>query len=187
MATRWCVPSLSSTALLPAGSGLRERWCSKTISECARNQKADNLIRHFKDAFAKSESKLPNFPELKLSRLTAEVLLQSLSGEVRQHVVLHGKSDNWKALRKSCTTRNNFDFATSLGPLEPSVTSSVTTMGRRTQGKREKKGEGRSDQTPKGRTPVLRRQRQQKKRREGQREGQGQGRKAKRAHKAQER
>ena len=31
------------------------------------------------------------------------MLLQSLSAEVRQYVVLHGKSDDWKALRKSLT------------------------------------------------------------------------------------
>ena len=63
-----------------------------------------DLIRHLEDAFAKSESKLTNFPELKLSEADrCSVLLQSLSAEVRQYVVLHGKSDDWEALRKSLT------------------------------------------------------------------------------------
>ena len=58
-----------------------------------------DLIRHLEDAFAKSESKLTNFPELKLSEADrCSVLL-----EVRQYVVLHGKSDDWEALRKSLT------------------------------------------------------------------------------------
>ena len=64
-----------------------------------------DLIRHLEDAFAKSESKLTNFPELKLSEADrCSVLLQSLSAEVRQYVVLHGKSDGWEALRKSLTS-----------------------------------------------------------------------------------
>ena len=96
-----------------------------------------DLIRHLEDAFAKSESKLTNFPELKLSEADrCSVLLQSLSAEVRQYVVLHGKSDDWEALRKSLTyyeeqLRLGFDFATSLVPQEPSATSFVTTVGRR--------------------------------------------------------
>ena len=93
-----------------------------------------DLIRHLEDAFAKSESKLTNFPELKLSEADrCSVLLQSLSAEVRQYVVLHGKSDDWEALRKSLTYYEEQlrNFATSLGPLEPSATSFVTTVGRR--------------------------------------------------------
>ena len=104
----------------------------KLFQSVGEIKRPTDLIRHLEDAFAKSESKLTNFPELKLSEADrCSVLLQSLR-EVRQYVVLHGKSGDWEALgRVSRTTRSSFDFATSLGPLEPSATSFVTTVGRR--------------------------------------------------------
>ena len=63
-----------------------------------------DLIRHLEDSFSKSEAKLSNFTELKLSEADrCSVLLQSLSAEVRQYVVLHGSSSDWEALRKTLT------------------------------------------------------------------------------------
>ncbi|CAE7445802.1 unnamed protein product, partial [Symbiodinium sp. CCMP2456] len=63
-----------------------------------------DLIRHLEDAFSKSEAKLSNFSELKLSEADrCSVLLQSLSTEVRQYVVLHGSSESWDKLRLTLT------------------------------------------------------------------------------------
>eukprot|EP00439_Symbiodinium_sp_Y106_P017601 s9812_g2.t1 len=60
-----------------------------------------DLIRHLED-FSKSEANLSNFTEMKLSEADrCSVLLQSLSAEVRQYVVLHGSSSDWEALRKA--------------------------------------------------------------------------------------
>ena len=57
-----------------------------------------DLIRHLED-FSKSEANLSNFTEMKLSEADrCSVLLQSLSAEVRQYVVLHGSSSDWEAL-----------------------------------------------------------------------------------------
>ena len=89
-----------------------------------------DLIRHLEDAFAKSESKLTNFPELKLSEADrCSVLLQSLSAEVRQYA--ERATTGRPSERASLTTRSSFVFATCLGQLEPSATSFVTTVGRR--------------------------------------------------------
>ena len=77
---------------------------------------------------------VPNFTELKLYEADrCSVLLQSLSAEVRQYVVLHGSSSDWEALRRlSPTTRSSFDCVKPLGlRAEPCRRSFVTTAGRR--------------------------------------------------------
>ena len=138
-----------------------------------------DLIRHLEDAFAKSESKLTNFPELKLSEADrCSVLLQSLSAEVRQYVVLHGKSDDWEALRKSLTYYEEqlrlCDLPGSARALSDVLCDYCGKKGHKAEqcwqkkrdekaaaggpgkgkGDHEKKGKGRGDQTPKGaRTP----------------------------------
>ena len=129
-----------------------------------------DLIRHLEDAFAKSESKLTNFPELKLSEADrCSVLLQSLSAEVRQYVVLHGKSDDWEALRKSLTYYEEqlrlCDLPGSARALSDVLCDYCGKKGHKAeqcwQKKRDeraasggpgkgKKGKGRGDQTPKG-------------------------------------
>ena len=137
------------------------------------------MIRHLEDAFAKSESKLTNFPELKLSEADrCSVLLQSLSAEVRQYVVLHGKSDDWEALRKSLTYYEEqlrlCDLPGSARALSDVLCDYCGKKGHKAEqcwqkkrdekaaaggpgkgkGDHEKKGKGRGDQTPKGaRTP----------------------------------
>ena len=138
-----------------------------------------DLIRHLEDAFAKSESKLTNFPELKLSEADrCSVLLQSLSAEVRQYVVLHGKSDDWEALRKSLTYYEEqlrlCDLPGSARALSDVLCDYCGKKGHKAEqcwqkkrderaaaggpgkgkGDHDKKGKGRGDQTPKGaRTP----------------------------------
>ena len=138
-----------------------------------------DLIRHLEDAFAKSESKLTNFPELKLSEADrCSVLLQSLSAEVRQYVVLHGKSDDWEALRKSLTYYEEqlrlCDLPGSARALSDVLCDYCGKKGHKAEqcwqkkrderaaaggpgkgkGDHEKKGKGRGDQTPKrARTP----------------------------------
>ena len=138
-----------------------------------------DLIRHLEDAFAKSESKLTSFPELKLSEADrCSVLLQSLSAEVRQYVVLHGKSDDWEALRKSLTYYEEqlrlCDLPGSARALSDVLCDYCGKKGHKAEqcwqkkrdekaaaggpgkgkGDHDKKGKGRGDQTPKGaRTP----------------------------------
>ena len=137
-----------------------------------------DLIRRLEDAFAKSESKLTNFPELKLSEADrCSVLLQSLSAEVRQYVVLHGKSDDWEALRKSLTYYEEQLRLCDLPGSARALSDLCDYCGKKGhkaeqcwqkkrderaasggpgkgKGDHEKKGKGRGDQTPKGaRTP----------------------------------
>ena len=133
-----------------------------------------DLIRHLEDAFAKSESKLTNFPELKLSEADrCSVLLQSLSAEVRQYVVLHGKSDDWEALRKSLTYYEEQLRLCDLPGSARALSDVLCDCGKKGhkaeqcwqkkrderaaaggpgkgKGDHEKKGKGRGDQTPKG-------------------------------------
>ncbi|CAE7255000.1 RE2 [Symbiodinium sp. CCMP2592] len=76
----------------------------KLYQHVGHMKRPTDLIRHLEDSFSKSEAKLSNFPELKLSEADrCSVLLQSLSAEVRQYVVLHGSSSDWEALRKTLT------------------------------------------------------------------------------------
>ena len=122
---------------------------------------------------------MTNFPELKLSEADrCSVLLQSLSAEVRQYVVLHGKSDDWEALRKSLTYYEEqlrlCDLPGSARALSDVLCDYCGKKGHKAEqcwqkkrderaaaggpgkgkGDHEKKGKGRGDQTPKGgRTP----------------------------------
>ena len=106
------------------------------------------------------------------------MLLQSLSAEVRQYVVLHGKSDDWEALRKSLTYYEEqlrlCDLPGSARALSDVLCDYCGKKGHKAEqcwqkkrderaaaggpgkgkGDHEKKGKGRGDQTPKGaRTP----------------------------------
>ena len=85
------------------------------LFQSGRNQEADGF--DLEDAFAKSESKLTNFPELKLSEADrCSVLLQSLSAEVRQYVVLHGKHSGLDLRLQThiCTQYENFETGPTL-------------------------------------------------------------------------
>ena len=124
-----------------------------------------DLIRHLEDAFAKSESKLTNSLDLSSPRLTAARCYCKAS--VRKF------ASTWFSTEKvttgrlfgrvSRTTRSSFDSATSLGPLEPSVTSSVTTVGRRDT---RRSSAGRRNATRELRPEVLERARATKRRKE---------------------
>ena len=167
-----------------------------------------DLIRHLEDAFAKSESKLTNLPELKLSEADrCSVLLQSLSAEVRQYLVLHGKSDDWEALRKSLTYYEEqlrlCDLPGSARALSDVLCDYCGKKGHKAEqcwqkkrderaaaggpgkgkGDHEKKGKGRGDQTPKVLArPVVRRRAKatKEKARKGKRRARTSGRKAQR-------
>ena len=102
------------------------------------------------------------------------MLLQSLSAEVRQYVVLHGKSDDWEALRKSLTYYEEqlrlCDLPGSARALSDVLCDYCGKKGHKAEqcwqkkrderaasggpgkgkGDQEKKGKGRGDQTPKG-------------------------------------
>ena len=78
--------------------------CLKLHQECKNIRQPTDVIRHLEDEFSRAESKLTNFAELKLSEADkCSVLLQALGPEVRQYVLLHGSSSDWKALTKSLT------------------------------------------------------------------------------------
>ncbi|OLP75775.1 hypothetical protein AK812_SmicGene44377 [Symbiodinium microadriaticum] len=88
------------------------RSCSKRQSqsatgyevECKNIRQPTDVIRHLEDEFSRAESKLTNFAELKLSEADkCSVLLQALGPQIRQYVLLHGSSSDWKALTKSLT------------------------------------------------------------------------------------
>ena len=131
-----------------------------------------DLIRHLEDAFAKSESKLTNFPELKLSEADrCSVLLQSLSAEVppvrgspRKERRLGGSQKEPHVLRGAASS-----LRPALVQLEPSATSLCDYCGKKGhkaeqcwqkkrdekaaaggpgkgKGDHEKKGKGRGDQ-----------------------------------------
>ncbi|CAE7458441.1 GIP, partial [Symbiodinium microadriaticum] len=73
--------------------------CLKLHQECKNIRQPTGVIRHLEDEFSRAESKLTNFTELK----QCSVLLQALGPEVRQYVLLHGSSSDWKDLTKSLT------------------------------------------------------------------------------------
>ncbi|CAE7690609.1 unnamed protein product, partial [Symbiodinium necroappetens] len=78
--------------------------CLKLHQECKNIRQPTDVIRHLEDEFSRAESKLTNFAELKLSEADkCSVLLQALGPQVRQYVLLHGSSSDWKALTKSLT------------------------------------------------------------------------------------
>ena len=58
-----------------------------------------DAVRFLEDEFGKCDQKLHRFPELKVGNSDRHtVLLQSLSSECRQYIVLHGRSDTWENL-----------------------------------------------------------------------------------------
>ena len=78
--------------------------CLKLHTGCKHLRNPTDIIRHLEDEFSRAEAKLTNFTELKLSEADrCSVLLQALSSEVRQYVVLHGSSSDWASLKKSLT------------------------------------------------------------------------------------
>ena len=71
------------------------RDASLRLYNCTHLKKP-KIIRHLEDEFSKAEMKLSNFPDLMLKEPDrVSVLLQAIPNEVRQDVVLHGKSGRW--------------------------------------------------------------------------------------------
>ena len=59
-------------------------------------------MRHLEDELSKGEQKLGNFPDLRLSEADkVSVWLQAIQPEVRQYVVLRGRSNDWLSLTTS--------------------------------------------------------------------------------------
>ena len=76
--------------------------CLKLQHTCQHIRRPTDLIRHLEDEFSRSEAKLSNFPELLLSEADrCSILLQAVNTELRQYVVLHGKSNDWNSLCSS--------------------------------------------------------------------------------------
>ena len=72
----------------------------RLYNNCTHLKKPSEIIRHLEDEFSKAES---NFPDLMLKEPDrVSVLLQAIPNEVRQYVVLHGKSGRWDELVDSC-------------------------------------------------------------------------------------
>ena len=75
----------------------------RLYNNCTHLKKPFEIIRHLEDEFSKAEMKLSNFPDLMLKEPDrVSVLLQAIPNEVRQYVVLHGKSGRWDELVDSC-------------------------------------------------------------------------------------
>ena len=75
----------------------------RLYNNCTHLKKPSEIIRHLEDEFSKAEMKLSNFPDLMLKEPDrVSVLLQAIPNEVRQYVVLHGKSGRWDELVDSC-------------------------------------------------------------------------------------
>ena len=80
---------------------VREHCFLKLHQECKNIRQSTDIIGHLEDEFSRTEAKLTNFSELKLSEADrCSVLLQALGFEVRQCVLLHGSSSDWDSLRK---------------------------------------------------------------------------------------
>ena len=76
-----------------------------------------DAVRFLEDEFGKCDQKLHRFPELKVGNSDRHtVLLQSLSSECRQYIVLHGRSDTWENL---CASIKFYEEQTRL--CEPSL------------------------------------------------------------------
>ncbi|CAE7351166.1 unnamed protein product [Symbiodinium natans] len=111
--------------------------CLKLATTCQHHRRPTDLIRHLEDEFSRAESKLGNFPELRLTEADrCSVLLQALSQELRQYVVLHGKSNDWTSLSESFgTMRSSFVCVRvpfpQIGRCQEKVTSFVTTADER--------------------------------------------------------
>ena len=75
----------------------------RLYNNCTHLKKPSEIIRHLEDEFSKAEMKLSNFPDLMLKEPDrVSVLLQAIPNEVRQYVVLHGKSGRWDELVNRC-------------------------------------------------------------------------------------
>ena len=75
----------------------------RLYSNCTHLKKPSEIIRHLEDEFSKAEMKLSNFPGLMLKEPDrVSVLLQAIPNEVRQYVVLRGRSGKWDELVDSC-------------------------------------------------------------------------------------
>ena len=75
----------------------------RLYSNCTHLKKPSEIIRHLEDEFSKAEMKLSNFPDLMLKEPDrVSVLLQAIPNEVRQCVVLRGKSGKWDESVDSC-------------------------------------------------------------------------------------
>ncbi len=76
--------------------------CLKLHTKCGHVRKPMDIVRHLEDELSKAEAKLSNFPDLRLSDMDkVSLLLQAIPSEVRQYVVLHGHSNDWKSLTAS--------------------------------------------------------------------------------------
>ena len=75
----------------------------RLYNNCTHLKKPSEIIRHLEDEFSKAEMKLSNFPDLMLKEPDrVSLLLQAIPNEVRQYVVLHGRSGKWDELVDSC-------------------------------------------------------------------------------------
>ena len=75
----------------------------RLYNNCTHLKKPSEIIRHLEDEFSKAEMKLLNSPDLMLKEPDRVlVLLQAIPNEVRQYVVIHGKSGRWDELVDSC-------------------------------------------------------------------------------------
>ena len=73
--------------------------CLKLHSRCGHLKKPMDVVRYLEDELSKVESKLINFPELKLSEADkVSLILQAISADARQYVVLHGHSNDWSSV-----------------------------------------------------------------------------------------
>ena len=73
--------------------------CLKLHSRCGHLKKPMDVVRYLEDELSKLESKLINFPELKLSEADkVSLILQAISADARQYVVLHGHSNDWSSV-----------------------------------------------------------------------------------------
>ena len=73
--------------------------CLKIHSKCGHLKKPMDVVRYLEDELSKVESKLINFPELRLSEADkVSLILQAISAEARQYVVLRGHSGDWSSV-----------------------------------------------------------------------------------------
>ena len=73
--------------------------CLKLRSKCGHLKKPMGVVRYLEDELSKVESKLNNFPELRLSEADkVSLILQAISADARQYVVLHGHSGDWSSV-----------------------------------------------------------------------------------------
>ena len=73
--------------------------CLKLHSKCGHLKKPMDVVRYLEDELSKVESKLINFPELRLSEADkVSLILQAISADARGYVVLHGHSGDWSSV-----------------------------------------------------------------------------------------